>query len=677
MRRKGKAGGGSNKPKGSSGKKSGMFNRPKSGSSPKSSSPFRTTSKGNPIALILGIFFAVAAIAAAIIATNPNIIPPIGGSISCTERNVTVNALSPGAAIPVKLSIGKNDSKAIMPVEFTEVSNNTGASLKSSANMAAVMSSFLLGEDLSACKFTVKPETDKDVDGPSAGALFTVGFISLLRGDKINPNLTMTGTINPDATVGLVGGIPGKLEAAENLRKNNLKDVDKITVLIPPQEDDEIRSVDTKLTNLDTQPVTDIFKAYERLTGKPMPRYNSKNISLDNLMLSQATNTELKREVDRLKENYAIIPAVTKTIPVNNLSLKQSLGEISRSTSSFYRQYETYQGLGQEGLSGAYNRLNAANFAGSIHQNMTQFVSLLEQDRISEINGFAFEKVISPSERKLQTLIENLEQKSKEDIPLSAFVDSYANTATAKSLISLAKKLPDQISAEAFIPWLLGKLVIPELSKSHINQAEISMVIGKSDKSSGSLSENNNNKLKLISVAKILGRAATANLKYLDTIIGKPNDISYYLASASESLSNELIRKLDDVSSEKIQIVDVYDLIGSAVSSYLTSSLLIHKYYSLDAETNELGLVNTSKLSIQKKEFVKTLSEKAGEEARAFIAILKDKNMGYQVPAFNFWQSQSMVKSGDISEQIESISGFWAASFEARIALMVAGVKPE
>lgn len=51
-------------------------------------------------------------------------------------------------------------------------------------------------------------------DGPSAGAVMTVGFAALLKGDRIQRGIAMTGTITKDGSIGPVGGIPDKIRAA-------------------------------------------------------------------------------------------------------------------------------------------------------------------------------------------------------------------------------------------------------------------------------------------------------------------------------------------------------------------------------------------------------------------------------------------------------------------------------
>ena len=52
------------------------------------------------------------------------------------------------------------------------------------------------------------------IGGPSAGAIMTVATIALLERWDINNWTVMTGMINPDGSVGPIGGIPQKIDAA-------------------------------------------------------------------------------------------------------------------------------------------------------------------------------------------------------------------------------------------------------------------------------------------------------------------------------------------------------------------------------------------------------------------------------------------------------------------------------
>jgi uncharacterized protein len=55
------------------------------------------------------------------------------------------------------------------------------------------------------------------VEGPSAGAALTIATIAAIEGKDLNPKVMITGTINPDGTIGPVGGIIPKAQAAKEI----------------------------------------------------------------------------------------------------------------------------------------------------------------------------------------------------------------------------------------------------------------------------------------------------------------------------------------------------------------------------------------------------------------------------------------------------------------------------
>lgn len=99
-------------------------------------------------------------------------------------------------------------------------------------------------------------------DGPSAGAVMTVGFAALLKGDRIQRGIAMTGTITPDGMIGPVGGIPDKIRAAvrEGYR----------TILIPEGQRYDLRWNIDRLAwdlNVEVRGVSRIEEAYHLMTG--------------------------------------------------------------------------------------------------------------------------------------------------------------------------------------------------------------------------------------------------------------------------------------------------------------------------------------------------------------------------------------------------------------------------
>ena len=99
-------------------------------------------------------------------------------------------------------------------------------------------------------------------EGPSAGAVMTVGFAALLKGDHIRRGIALTGTISKDGTIGPVGGIPDKIRAAarEGYR----------TILIPQGQRDDPRWNLNRLAwelNVEITEVATVEEAYHAMTG--------------------------------------------------------------------------------------------------------------------------------------------------------------------------------------------------------------------------------------------------------------------------------------------------------------------------------------------------------------------------------------------------------------------------
>ena len=85
-----------------------------------------------------------------------------------------------------------------------------GMDLQTSANTAILIAENLTGRSLRNTDviLTVTAEREIEVvDGPSAGAAITVALVAAMRNQTIAPTVFITGTINPDGTVGKIGGV--------------------------------------------------------------------------------------------------------------------------------------------------------------------------------------------------------------------------------------------------------------------------------------------------------------------------------------------------------------------------------------------------------------------------------------------------------------------------------------
>jgi len=137
------------------------------------------------------------------------------------------NALEDGISVPLvadKLT-GDGEEGALLGAEvivvngtghvFVDTNPYTQVDLQGSARLAAMVACDVLGVDEKAYDFYYIIEISSPIiGGPSAGAALTVATIAAINKWTLKPNVVMTGMINPDESIGPVGGIPYKLEAA-------------------------------------------------------------------------------------------------------------------------------------------------------------------------------------------------------------------------------------------------------------------------------------------------------------------------------------------------------------------------------------------------------------------------------------------------------------------------------
>lgn len=140
----------------------------------------------------------------------------------------TIGATTPKARVTVKdaLDAWFDDAKAVVPraavypegKSVRQVDRINAREMASSQQHAVRSALRHLG--LSSDKVDVQLHLN-DVGGPSAGLMFSLGIIDKLHGDGHGGDLTGgrtvagTGTINKKGTVGPVGGVPLKTQAAK------------------------------------------------------------------------------------------------------------------------------------------------------------------------------------------------------------------------------------------------------------------------------------------------------------------------------------------------------------------------------------------------------------------------------------------------------------------------------
>lgn len=124
-----------------------------------------------------------------------------------------------GTIMNISCQVNSGEGRVLVNTEPVLI----GVDFQSAARTAVRVAELKTGKSLKSYDiiFSVKvKENISAVDGPSAGGAMTVLLISIIERKILRNDVIITGTISPDGTIGKVGGVKEKAEAAA---KNGIK----------------------------------------------------------------------------------------------------------------------------------------------------------------------------------------------------------------------------------------------------------------------------------------------------------------------------------------------------------------------------------------------------------------------------------------------------------------------
>jgi len=226
---------------------------------------------------------------------------------------------------------------------YVATSSLTEKDMQAAATTAARIASEILNLNFRNYNFYFKVSSDAIViGGPSAGVALTVLSFSALSGIPINRSVLVTGMINPDGTVGPVGGV---FEKAEIAAKSGIKlflippgqsIVSKVKVIkeqVGPFIIQRVRREPVNLVkyakenwNLKVKEIESVYEAVKYFTGYliKLPEYSEPSLSQDMLEALTAQASKLMNEAER---NYREVVDEIKRSSIDPFE-KQRLLEI-------------------------------------------------------------------------------------------------------------------------------------------------------------------------------------------------------------------------------------------------------------------------------------------------------------------------------------------------------------
>ncbi len=380
----------------------------------------------------------------------------------------TVHALEEGVTIPLVADrTTENGEEGVLLDAQVIVTNGTGhvfvdtnpytqVDLQGSARLAAMVASDVLGIDQRAYDFYYIIDISSPViGGPSAGGALTVATIAAIKNWTLKPDVVMTGMINPDESIGPVGGIPSKLEAAAaknatlflipqgqgTVTVRKTVTTTKGAFIISQEKDETVDLFELgKKLNVEVKEVGTIQDAVLAFTGNEItrPQYNGTILTPKylNLLLPLASN--LKNESNSMYQETALSAPKSQFLNqakeiLNRADAMYNDRKYYAATSSYFNAMFTLRYVQwSDGYSKASDK---EQYLSQLADEVENQINLSESDLNNfEAYGISDVEAVGAAESRITAAREKLGEAKKlndtnEKISSLAFANERARTA--------------------------------------------------------------------------------------------------------------------------------------------------------------------------------------------------------------------------------------------------------
>jgi len=515
------------------------------------------------------------------------------------------------------------------------------------------------------------------IDGPSAGAVQTVAVLSLLLGDELSTDVAMTGTINPDGTVGPVGGIPEKLTgaSAEGYKR----------VLIPmglrnsysAKEDAvvDVVALGTEL-GLEVKEVSTVYEAYTEFTGKEVPRLAPSS----NVRLSNVAYDRLKAKVSEFVAKYEGMAAKFGQLPT---TIAERFLDVAQETDDLANRAVELSNQGLQAgayslIMTAYGQLSALVFTG-------EAVELFISDGISGLNRKIDEA--RAIDTQVIAFLDNLKTYDPQTVSEAAsLMNAYGGIFDAFSLSGIAlgelKAISDAFNEGSLdlgdaVTALTLPLIYLSVAGVQVEGTKALFDVGRDLGGPGIEADVN-----LAGLANLFRKGSDANWEAFRAI--SVERYSTKLNISAESVIDRFrVSDVDiELSLDQSRSIDglanylgadkpnaKFAQLGYAISNYSRNAVILAKYESLGVLDDEGNLVDVQAPSA----FSDALSL-AKDQLTANIGLLRDAGIDPALEVGGL-EAANIDREGDVTDKFEALSMYWGAYLSTRALTYLAGVE--
>jgi hypothetical protein len=601
---------------------------------------------------------------------------------------------STGGTTPVKLATAPNPDQSVQVGVFEEMAGGTGPQWRAGVWVSAIVAATTLNKDLT--DFTFSASSGGFIDGASASGLMAGGFLAAITGAPIDPKATMTGTINPDGSIGPVAGIPekflGSIEKGKTrlgypigMRYSQSEATGNVVDLVQLAKDHGAEAIE----------IADVHEAYRLLTGRVLPQ--PVPVAEADMALDPATQQALEAKYQDWQKKVGAEWATIVQLD-NSGRLPKLLGLLRDYTKQNVDAAEKMHKRGS--LPAAYSRMLAA-WAYAL--GTTRTAEILQKVQAGDLDGAkatldgvaaqqptsadAFSEI---GKLKPATLGGHLAMMASFKAALEGWVFGEYAKHSANAAEEYIQSLRGKSAAELGAPDTADQLVqvvaptvlyqARRVAETALAEQELELEPAESVSYMCSIPN-------VRRMATSFQSASSAGLNYFDTLLVEPfakaNNMSddqaretiamrepdYLVAymAAKVGDSDGLPKDLKAQWGEHSLAWGLYSLAGSELA-YFNAAQLIAKYYSLGVSIDAQGKVSAIE---HDKAFLNMLAA-ADKNARAAAREARIAAGAIPIQAKLAYQLASVEKDGDLTEKLDALGEFWASSAMSQTAVMLA-----
>ncbi len=541
------------------------------------------------------------------------------------------------------------DSRDEVRVGFfqTEV-GGAGPSWQAATWSAIMLSSMLLGIDANAYRFVF--DVEGYLDGSSVGALTTVGILACILGDPIHEDMSFTGNLNPDGTVGPVGGIYYKLQGAA--------EAGVTTVLIPQgQAVEYVEELDEEIDyvaygqelGIEVIEVIDIISAYQLMTGFALPLPAGDDVP----NLSKSTTVKLEAAYHRVKAQY------------QQLDERQS-AELTVMQQRIHRRplarAKVLAGL-------ATDMVDKGQFAAAydcLTQSIILLSTLFNQIEVEQSLESGTATPLRPIADRIFEHFSTVRGELDRQVPQSfsdafALIDAYGLVAVGdvpfyySATDSIDQLLAGQLDESDYDPLLKALTLADVFYQAAQDRVMIETGIEKSDRPTVR---------QLNALFDLLWHATEANLLFVEELEWAQDwlkmDPDYMLAKSAL----EEAKTLKDGSNYNDRLARL----GFVSTAYLASSSLAMLTYSLEPEWNDIGVLTV----LEPTESFDAIL--AWARIRAAETLSQAGNHAPTSAIIAFQTADGERETSDPDLQMRAVTYYWRATLQTTQFLAMSGI---